>query len=107
MRLPVAGAVLALGVASSAAVDQPVPGRKLDISVHAEHEKLDFVTRAKLVLPGRNGADDPSLAGATATLSNPETGATHVFDLPGDRWRASRAGKWFRYRDPRLAESGR
>src|SRR5437867_3562293 len=107
MRVLVAGVLTALGVASSAAVDQPVPGRKLTLIAHGRTEKLDFVTRAKVVLPGRNGAADPTLVGATVAISNPDTGDAYVFDLPRGRWKASRAGKWFRYRDPRLAEPGR
>jgi len=94
-----AAAVAALLAASAAAVDRPVAGRTLS-AVDGPRKQLAWTSNdAAIVPPPRGGADDPTTAGATLLVTNPDSGELATVDLPASRWSATRAGG-YRFRGP-------
>jgi hypothetical protein len=104
--LSMAVALLAAGVAHGAS-DQLVPGTQLKLTVSASgRQKLSFQSKGTLSIPVPGSADDPSHAGATLQLFNPNTNESFTFALPSTHWSASASGSSFKYRDKVPVESG-
>ena len=103
-----ASAAALLSTASARATDQVVPGSRLTLKVSSNgKEKLSFKSKGTFAIPTPGSSDDPAQAGATLELSNPDTGESFTFELPGTHWSATPAGTLLRYRDSALAESGK
>jgi hypothetical protein len=85
----------------------PIDGHKLlvidDSSNPASRKIIGIAKESSLVLPEPGSTNDPTVAGATVTLSNPDTAESAVFVLPGGpEWKGlgNPAGsKGYKYKD--------
>ena len=93
---------------SAGATDQPVPGTRLILKVSASgREKLSFRSNGTFMIPPPGSPDDPTQAGASLQLLNPNTGESFTFDLPSSHWSVTPAGTQYKYRDQVPVESGK
>jgi len=82
---------------------QLVAGRKLVLRDGADPSRraVSWLARdARLIVP--QGADRPTIAGASVEVLNPTTGEATTLPMPAAGWSERPTGV-FRYRDPRLA----
>jgi hypothetical protein len=85
----------------------PIDGHKLlvadDSSNPAKRKIIGIAKESSLVLPAPGSMNDPTVAGATVTLSNPDTAESAAFVLPGGpEWKGlgNPAGsKGYKYKD--------
>src|SRR5581483_5004987 len=86
------------------AVDQTLPGTKLDIRDASTRRSLVFQTKSSAVV-APSGPDAPTTVGATFQVFNPNSGESATFDMPAANWSVNSTGTMFRFRN-RSAPAG-
>ena len=77
--------VLALTAEVALALDQLLPGRRLAMRDEGGAERTTFVLSSPIA-PTPGGPDDPTVAGGTVQITNPDTSESATFPLPASGW---------------------
>ena len=104
--MAVASALLLSKALSARAADQLIPGTQLELKSTSTTEKLVFVSRGTLSVPGPSSRDAPTNGGATLQIMNPGTSESFTFDMPSVHWTATGGGTIYRYVDSLSPEPG-